>query len=207
MVFFFLTSQGYICYMGLDKFENEELIKYGLPEDIWFHVDDMSSAHVYLRLNKNERLEDVSEGVIAECCQLVKANSIEGCKLKEVYVIFTRWRNLLKTSQMEVGAVSFHDRSKVKRIKVEKDNSIVKQLNKTKEERFPNLADLQLERAREYQNEQKEVRRLQFNEEKRLKKQMEQEKAMKAYENVVDMETMQSNKDFTATVDHTAALE
>ena len=34
-----------------------DLIKYGIPEDIWFHVDDMSSAHVYLRLNKNQRLE------------------------------------------------------------------------------------------------------------------------------------------------------
>jgi len=26
----------YKIYMGRDKIENEELIKYGLPEDIWF---------------------------------------------------------------------------------------------------------------------------------------------------------------------------
>ena len=26
-------------YMGADKYENEELIKYGWPEDVWFHVD------------------------------------------------------------------------------------------------------------------------------------------------------------------------
>ena len=25
----------FIIYMGLDKHENEDLIKYGLPEDIW----------------------------------------------------------------------------------------------------------------------------------------------------------------------------
>lgn len=72
--------------MGADKYENEDLIRYGLPEDIWFHVDDMSSAHVYLRLNKNEKLEDVPHSLIHECAQLVKANSIEGCKLKEVTV-------------------------------------------------------------------------------------------------------------------------
>jgi predicted ribosome quality control (RQC) complex YloA/Tae2 family protein len=72
--------------MGADKYENEDLIRYGLPEDVWFHVDDMSSAHVYLRLNKNESLEDVSQSVILECAQLVKANSIEGCKMKEVSV-------------------------------------------------------------------------------------------------------------------------
>ena len=78
MVFFYTTSEGYTIYMGADKYENEggdlrnplnhflydnlscllaDLIKYGIPEDIWFHVDDMSSAHVYLRLNKNQRLE------------------------------------------------------------------------------------------------------------------------------------------------------
>ena len=42
--------------MGKDKFENEDLIKYSFPKDIWFHVDDLSSAHVYLRL---EGLEDI----------------------------------------------------------------------------------------------------------------------------------------------------
>lgn len=73
-------------YMGADKYENEDLIKYGLPEDLWFHVDDMSSAHVYLRLRKNQLLEDVSAGTIMECAQLVKANSIEGCKMREVKV-------------------------------------------------------------------------------------------------------------------------
>ena len=31
---------------------DEDLIKYGWPEDIWFHVDKLSSAHVYLRLHK-----------------------------------------------------------------------------------------------------------------------------------------------------------
>ena len=31
---------------------DEELIKWGWPEDVWFHVDKLSSAHVYLRLNK-----------------------------------------------------------------------------------------------------------------------------------------------------------
>ena len=39
-----------ILYMGRDKVENEELIKYGFPEDVWFHVDKHSSAHVYIRL-------------------------------------------------------------------------------------------------------------------------------------------------------------
>ena len=67
-----------------------------------------------------------------ECAQLVKANSIEGCKKKEVDVVYTRWRNLHKTPSMEVGAIGFHDRSKVRKMKVVKDNSIVNALNRTK---------------------------------------------------------------------------
>ena len=34
---------------GRDKHENENLVAHALPHDIWFHVEDMSSAHVYLR--------------------------------------------------------------------------------------------------------------------------------------------------------------
>ena len=53
---------GYRIYMGKDKFENEDLIKWGWPEDVWFHVDDLSSAHVYLRMPKvrNRRLNSRS---------------------------------------------------------------------------------------------------------------------------------------------------
>jgi hypothetical protein len=53
-----------------------------------------------------------------------------------VNLVFTRWRNLKKTADMEVGAIGFHDSTKIKKIKVEKDNSIVNRLNKTKEVRF-----------------------------------------------------------------------
>ena len=59
MVFYFKVrpeAGDYTIFMGLDKFENEDLIKYGFPEDIWFHVDKMSSAHVYLRFNKGQTI-------------------------------------------------------------------------------------------------------------------------------------------------------
>jgi hypothetical protein len=39
MVFYFKARSevgDYTIFMGLDKFENEELIKYGFPEDIWY---------------------------------------------------------------------------------------------------------------------------------------------------------------------------
>jgi len=41
-------------------------------------VDKMSSAHVYLRLHKGQTIDGISEGVLEDCVQLVKANSIQG---------------------------------------------------------------------------------------------------------------------------------
>ena len=29
---------GYKCFMGRDKYENEDLIAYGWPEDVWYCV-------------------------------------------------------------------------------------------------------------------------------------------------------------------------
>lgn len=45
MVLFFTASDGHVMYMGRDKYENEDLIKYGLPEDLWFHVRILKQLH------------------------------------------------------------------------------------------------------------------------------------------------------------------
>ncbi|RTG88722.1 uncharacterized protein DC041_0010460 [Schistosoma bovis] len=72
-----LVQPPYFIYMGEDKHENDELIRWGWPEDVWFHVDALSSAHVYLRLKEGETLDDVPTAVIQDCAQLVKENSIQ----------------------------------------------------------------------------------------------------------------------------------
>ena len=107
MVYYYLASDGHVLYMGKDKFENEELIRWGWPEDIWFHVDGLSSAHVYVRLKPGENWRDMSQELIGECCQLVKDNSIEGCKKEKVDVVYTPCENLKKTASMDVGQVGF----------------------------------------------------------------------------------------------------
>ncbi|XP_077219662.1 uncharacterized protein LOC143853821 isoform X2 [Tasmannia lanceolata] len=112
MVFYFKARSeagDYTIFMGLDKHENEELIRYGFPEDIWFHVDKMSSAHVYVRLNKGQTIDDISEGLLEDCAQLVKANSIQGNKVNNIDVVYTPWYNLKKTPSMDVGQVGFHN--------------------------------------------------------------------------------------------------
>ena len=125
-----------LIYMGKDKFENEELLKYGLDRDIWFHVDKLSSAHVYLRLPDSiPSWESIPESLLNDCSQLVKANSIEGNKKSNLTVIYTPWANVKKSGDMAVGAVTFFNDRKVKRFHVkDKDNAVVNRLNKTKKE-------------------------------------------------------------------------
>jgi hypothetical protein len=121
-----------MIYMGKDKFENEDLIKYGWPEDVWFHVDDMSSAHVYLRMPEGQTWDDISTTALEECCQLVKANSIKGSKAKSVKIVLTPWANLKKTKGMEDGQVGFHSLTRKRYRTVEKDRDILRALAKTK---------------------------------------------------------------------------
>jgi hypothetical protein len=69
-------------------------------------VDDLSSAHVYLRLPPGQSFEDIPSDTLEDCCQLVKANSIQGNKLDNVGIVWTPVSNLKKTASMEVGQVT-----------------------------------------------------------------------------------------------------
>ncbi|EJU02960.1 cytoplasmic protein [Dacryopinax primogenitus] len=139
MVLFFTSTAvnpPATIYMGKDKVENEDLIKYGTPQDVWFHVDKLSSAHVYLRLGEGMSWEEIPEALLKDCAQLVKANSIQGNKLNDQTIIYTPWDNIKKSGDMAVGQVSFHQPKRVKRVHVAaRENAIVNRLNKTKVER------------------------------------------------------------------------
>mmetsp|Transcript_24941 Transcript_24941/g.49694 ORF Transcript_24941/g.49694 Transcript_24941/m.49694 type:complete len:215 (-) Transcript_24941:1059-1703(-) len=208
MVFYFTTRCGnYTIYMGKDKYENEDLIKYGLPEDCWFHVDDLSSAHVYLRLKPGMTLDDIPEDCLTDCCSLVKANSIQGCKMSSVYIVYTRWKNLKKTSSMVDGQVGFHRPENVRRVKVEKNNPIVNSLNKTKKELYPDLAKEQQNRLREIQLEMKEKRKAEEKQKKLDDLEKARIKEERSYDRIMNENNMTSNTDIQATADATAAEE
>ena len=205
MVFYFKSRCGeYTFYMGKDKYENEDLIKYGFPEDVWFHVDDLSSAHVYLRMKPDQTLDDIPPEVILDCATLVKANSIAGCKMKSVYVIYTRWKNLKKTSDMVDGQVGFHRPQNKRRLEVVKNNSIVNALNKTKVEKYPNLFEEQQMRLREIRMQQKEKRRQELKKQKLEEIARRKEREELSYDRIMTSDKMTSNKG-RATMDESAA--
>lgn len=46
--------------------------------NLQFHVDNLSSAHVYVRLREGETWDNIAQPLLEDCAQLTKANSIEG---------------------------------------------------------------------------------------------------------------------------------
>ncbi|KAH7524209.1 hypothetical protein FEM48_Zijuj06G0094900 [Ziziphus jujuba var. spinosa] len=204
MVFYFKARPevgDYTIFMGLDKYENEELIKYGFIEDVWFHVDKMSSAHVYLRLHKGQTIDDISEGLLEDCVQLVKANSIQGNKVNNIDVVYTPWSNLKKTASMDVGQVGFHNPKMVRTVRVEKRiNEIVNRLNRTKVERKPDLKVSDPSAAeREAVNAAERAERKQHLREKKRREEMERlekerQAELRSYKGLMSSENMTSNK-------------
>mmetsp|Transcript_34548 Transcript_34548/g.74932 ORF Transcript_34548/g.74932 Transcript_34548/m.74932 type:complete len:528 (-) Transcript_34548:80-1663(-) len=132
-----LSSSDIICYVGRDKHENEYLIQYGWPGDIWFHVDGLSSAHVYFRLKNVDTvssipLDDLPPDSVYDMMQICKNNSIAGCKLASCKMVYTPHSNLKKTFDMESGAVTYHDTKRCRYQRCDKDRVRVRELEKTK---------------------------------------------------------------------------
>uniref|UniRef100_A0A0N4ZPA4 Coiled-coil domain-containing protein 25 n=1 Tax=Parastrongyloides trichosuri TaxID=131310 RepID=A0A0N4ZPA4_PARTI len=190
------TNPPSLLYVGRDKEENELLIKWGWPEDIWFHVDKLSSAHVYVRLQEGQTMDDMSNELIEDCAALVKANSIQGCKLSSVDVVYTPWSNLKKTGDMVTGQVGFYSDKQVRKCKAEKRNDILNRLKKTEivEESVDFRGQREARDAKEREKRKKQERERKSREEEERKRK-EKEKEIKSYDKVFVEEKMNTNKD------------
>ncbi|OJJ98171.1 hypothetical protein ASPACDRAFT_121832 [Aspergillus aculeatus ATCC 16872] len=203
MVYYFTSNvvqPAAFIYVGKDKFENEDLIKFGLESDVWFHVDNLSSAHVYLRLRDGETWDQIQQALLEDCAQLTKANSIEGNKKDNITVIYTPWSNLMKDGSMAAGQVSFHNHKLVRKVFVrQRENPIVNRLNKTRIEKFPDLKAEKDEFLKKKNKEERKVREEQRIKEKLERRERDQLKWQKehAYDDLMSEENIQgsSNQD------------
>uniref|UniRef100_A0A8C4E5X4 Coiled-coil domain-containing protein 25 n=1 Tax=Dicentrarchus labrax TaxID=13489 RepID=A0A8C4E5X4_DICLA len=182
MVFYFtsaVVNPPYTIYMGKDKYESESELHQ--PRSLWHH--------------KVRRYTTSPPEVLIDCVQLVKNNSIQGCKMNNINVVYTPWANLKKTGDMDVGQIGFYRQKEVKIVAVEKKvNEIVNRLEKTKVERLPDLAAEKESRDREERNEKKALLQDQKKKEKdeqRRKKEMEE---LRNYSSLMKSENMQTNE-------------
>ncbi|XP_030761266.1 coiled-coil domain-containing protein 25 [Sitophilus oryzae] len=199
MVFHFqstVVSPPVLLFMGADKFENEDLIKWGWPEDVWFHVDELSSAHVYLRLGQGQTIDDIPSAVLEDAAQLVKANSITGNKMNDISIVYTMWSNLKKTPGMEVGQVGFHKESEVKKMKVAKRiNEIVNRLNKTKKEEHPDFRAEREKRDKIEREDKKKLLKEQKRKEEEEEKRRREDAELRSYNSLMSSENMNKYDD------------
>ncbi|CAG9983936.1 unnamed protein product [Clonostachys byssicola] len=197
MVYYFTSNvvepSGFI-YVGKDKFENEDLIKYGWEEDVWyFHVDKLSSAHIYLRMRDGQEWDKLPQELLIDLAQLTKANSIEGNKKDNITIIYTPWANLKKDGSMDVGQVSFKDQRQVKRILVvQRENPIVNRLNKTKVEKKPDFKQEKDDRLRELRKRDQAAQLIRKKEEAKQAKEWQEKKYQKdhAYDELFTEDNM-----------------
>ncbi|KAK5070883.1 hypothetical protein LTS08_000532 [Lithohypha guttulata] len=193
MVYYFQSTvvdpPAYI-YVGKDKVENEDLIKFGWEEDV--------CAHVYLRMKQGDSWTSIPKELLEDCAQLTKANSIEGNKKDNVTIIYTPWSNLRKDASMATGQVSFHDPKMVRKIHVPaRQNPTVNRLNKTKVEKFPDLYAEREADQREKRKAERLGREAQKAKDRQEKVEREQKKWQKdhAYDDMFREENMISNED------------
>jgi len=201
MVYYFKSTTvdpPAFVYVGKDKEENEDLIKFGWDEDVWFHVDNLSSAHVYLRLKTGESWKSIQKDLLEDCAQLTKANSIEGNKKDNVTVIYTPWSNLRKDASMATGQVSFHDPKMVKKTLVPvRQNHIVNRLNKTREEKYPDFREereADLREKRKAERIAREQQKAKDREERQKREELRWQKDH-AYDDLMREDQMVSNQD------------
>ncbi|KAL2011828.1 hypothetical protein VTN00DRAFT_4546 [Thermoascus crustaceus] len=194
MVYYFtsnVVSPPASIYVGKDKFENEELIKYGLEQDVWYSKLTLIPFISHLQALTHSRW------MLPGFMSII---SLVRNKKDNITVIYTPWSNLMKNASMATGQVSFHNPKLTRKIFVPaRENAIINRLNKTRVERFPDLMAEKEEYLKKKRKEERRIRDEKRAQEKREKKEREELKWQKehAYDDLMSEENVQqsSNQD------------
>ena len=95
-------NKEYLIQIGKSKEENDELCDASVDADIWFHVENEPSCHVFLKNIDQLKLRDIPRQVIKRCAYLCKINSKSKTQSK-CKIMYTRMENVTKT--LQVGQV------------------------------------------------------------------------------------------------------
>lgn len=101
---FIFDGIEYTMQIGQNAQDNFDLIDASESQDIWFHLDDLPSPHVVLKVLKavDGKQPLLPKGVILTCAFNCKKHSSYN-KLRNISAIYTEIRNVTKTEP--VGSV------------------------------------------------------------------------------------------------------
>jgi len=140
--------------------------------------------------------------VLADCAQLVKANSIIGNKKEtgKVRVVYTPWPNLLKTKGMADGQVGFRDARACAYTEVlARENAIVNRLEKTRTEKPTKfIRESREEFDAQQRAAEKEAKRAHAAAVQAEKERFAAEKEARSYDSLFKPEEMVSNAEVAA---------
>lgn len=105
---FSFKGDDYIIMVGKDQNDNDRKIDESEPTDIWFHVANAPSSHVFLKPPAPTPLNKLPKQVLTRCACLCKANS-QSKSQKKCEINYTQVGNLEKTPTP--GRVSFKDQT------------------------------------------------------------------------------------------------
>jgi uncharacterized membrane protein YkoI len=108
---------------------------------------------------------------------------------------------------MVEGAVSYHRPDNVRRFEVHKNSAVVKVLEKTRQERFPDLHKEQQDRLVEIQRQIKADQKKKDKEAQQHKLEEKRRQEELSYDRIMDRGNMTAASDMGGTVDATAAEE
>lgn len=132
---------------------------------------------------QGKTIDDLSDDAIRDASQWCKQGSIEGCKKASVVIVYTPWANLRKEGSMAVGQVGFHNERAVRKYVVpEKDREVLRRLEKTLEERMPDLGAERKARDEEERARMKAATRERAKEDKAVEVARKREKEERSYD-------------------------
>lgn len=97
----FVSADGYDMFVGRNDRQNDELVKMGKGNDLWFHIRDFPGSHVLVRAKKGA---DFSRGTIEEAARLAVKYSSR-VKDGKGTVVYTHVKYLRRPKGAKPGAV------------------------------------------------------------------------------------------------------
>jgi hypothetical protein len=108
---------------------------------------------------------------------------------------------------MVEGQVGYQRPENVRRLKVEKNSPIVKQLEKTRKELYPDLEAEQESRSQQIKRQNKKEYKRLANEKQQRRLEEQRDKELRSYDRLYDEANLTSVSEQNATADATAAEE